>query len=139
MGFRLTSPGACKTAITCRFTRRSYTFDITPLLRLRPQPLRRTRFVADAQLGGLARLLRMAGFDTVHDALDDARIERLASDDQRIVLTRDCDLLKRRRISHGCYLHTESSMRSSPRSSLGSTSQAACGRSRVASNATCLC
>ncbi len=84
------------------------TFDITPLLRLRPRPLRRTRFVADAQLGGLARLLRMAGFDTVYDnALDDARIERLASDDQRIVLTRDRDLLKRRRISHGCYIHAQ--------------------------------
>ena len=32
-------------------------FDITPLLRVRPQPLREPRFIADAQLGGLARLL----------------------------------------------------------------------------------
>lgn len=36
--------------------------DVTPLLRLRQRPLRLTRFVADAHLGGLARLLRMAGF-----------------------------------------------------------------------------
>lgn len=80
--------------------------DIGPLLRLRPQPLRVTRFVADAHLGGLARLLRMAGFDTLYDNhFDDAGIERLASRDGRIVLTRDRDLLKRRSISHGCYVH----------------------------------
>ena len=80
--------------------------DIGPLLRLRPQPLRVTRFVADAHLGGLARLLRMAGFDTVYDNhFADAEIERLASSDSRIVLTRDRALLKRRSISHGCYVH----------------------------------
>src|SRR6266496_3128709 len=33
-------------------------FDIEPLLRVRPQPLRATRFIADSHLGGLARLLR---------------------------------------------------------------------------------
>jgi hypothetical protein len=81
--------------------------DISPLLRLRP-PLRSTRFVADAHLGGLARLLRMAGFDTVYDnALNDAEIERVAGCDGRIVLTRDRDLLKRRAISHGCYVYAQ--------------------------------
>ena len=39
--------------------------DITPLLRVRERPLRVTRFVADAHLGGLAHMLRMAGFDTL--------------------------------------------------------------------------
>jgi len=43
--------------------------DITPLLRVREWPLRATRFVADAPLGGLARLLRMAGFDTLSQRL----------------------------------------------------------------------
>jgi len=80
--------------------------DIAPLLRLRAQPLRQTRFVADAHLGGLARQLRMAGFDTLYDNhYDDAEIERIASSDGRIVLTRDRALLKRRSISHGCYVH----------------------------------
>ena len=41
--------------------------DIVPLLRVRERPLRVTRFIADAHLGGLARLLRMSGFDTLHD------------------------------------------------------------------------
>jgi hypothetical protein len=81
-------------------------FDISPLLRLRAHPLRVTRFVADAHLGGLARLLRMAGFDTVYDNhFDDAEIERIAGRDGRIVLSRDRDLLKRRTITHGCYVH----------------------------------
>lgn len=80
--------------------------DIGPLLRLRQRPLRVTRFVADAHLGGLARLLRMAGFDTVYDNhFSDDEIERLAGSDSRIVLTRDRALLKRRSITHGCYVH----------------------------------
>ena len=47
----------------------------------------------------------MTGFDTLYDNhYDDAEIERLALAEQRIVLTRDRELLKRRTISHGCYV-----------------------------------
>ena len=35
--------------------------DVTPVLRVREHPLRVTHFLADAHLGGLAHLLRMAG------------------------------------------------------------------------------
>jgi uncharacterized protein with PIN domain len=64
------------------------------------------RFVADAHLGGLARLLRTAGFDTLYDnRFADDRIESLAIDEARLVLTRDRELLKRRAIEHGCYVH----------------------------------
>ncbi|MGZ5200375.1 MAG: Mut7-C RNAse domain-containing protein [Telluria sp.] len=81
-------------------------FDITPLLRVRERPLRRLRFVADAHLGGLARFLRMAGFDTVYDNnIHDDEIEALAASEDRVVLTRDRELLKRRTITHGCYVH----------------------------------
>ena len=80
--------------------------DIAPVLRVRAQPLRVTRFVADAHLGGLARLLRMSGFDTLHNShFRDDEIERIVSAAGRIVLTRDRDLLKRRAITHGCYVH----------------------------------
>jgi uncharacterized protein with PIN domain len=80
--------------------------DVTPLLRVRTDPLRVTRFVADAHLGGLARLLRMTGFDTLYDnRFGDDEIERLALAQERIVLTRDRELLKRRAIRHGCYVH----------------------------------
>lgn len=81
------------------------TFDISSLLRVRERPLRDTRFIADAHLGGLARLLRMAGFDTLYDnAIDDREIEVISAEQQRIVLTRDRDLLKRRGVTHGCYV-----------------------------------
>lgn len=81
-------------------------FDVTPLLRVREHPLRVTRFVADVHLGGLAYLLRMAGFDTFYDNhLDDETIVAIAVRDGRIVLTRDRELLKRRAVTHGCYVH----------------------------------
>jgi uncharacterized protein with PIN domain len=80
-------------------------FDVSALLRVRASPLRVTRFVADAHLGGLAHLLRMAGFDTLYDnAFDDAEIEAISTSQGRIVLTRDRELLKRRSITHGCYV-----------------------------------
>jgi hypothetical protein len=80
--------------------------DVTPLLRVREHPLRETRFVADAHLGGLAHMLRMLGFDTLYDNhFHDDDIVALCASDGRIVLTRDRELLKRRAVSHGCYVH----------------------------------
>jgi hypothetical protein len=70
-----------------------------------PPPHAPPRFVADAHLGGLARFLRMAGFDTLYqnDFADEA-IETIASLEHRIVLTRDRELLKRRGVLRGCYV-----------------------------------
>lgn len=80
--------------------------DVTPLLRVRDTPLRNPRFVADAHLGGLAHLLRMLGFDTLYDNhFEDDAIVAIAARDGRIVLTRDRELLKRRAVTHGCYVH----------------------------------
>jgi uncharacterized protein len=80
--------------------------DITPLLRVRERPLRDSRFVADAHLGGLARLLRMAGFDTLYrNDYDDREIAAQSIEAGRILLTRDRELLKLRGITHGCYVH----------------------------------
>ncbi|SPJ17492.1 conserved hypothetical protein [Burkholderiales bacterium] len=80
--------------------------DITPLLRVRERPLRAIRFVADSHLGRLAHLLRMTGFDTLYDNhYSDDEVESLAREQGRIVLTRDRELLKRRGIDHGCYVH----------------------------------
>ena len=90
-------------------------FDVTRLLRLRGEPLRTIRFVADAHLGGLAHLLRMMGFDTLYDnGLADHEIERRAVAEHRIVLSRDRELLKRRSITHGMYvraLHSPAQLR----------------------------
>jgi uncharacterized protein with PIN domain len=63
------------------------------------------RFIADAHLGGLARLLRMAGFDTLYENdFQDADIELIAARERRIVLSRDLELLKRSTIAHGGYV-----------------------------------
>ncbi|WP_044042182.1 Mut7-C RNAse domain-containing protein [Caballeronia insecticola] len=63
------------------------------------------RFIADAHLGGLAQLLRLAGFDTRYDNnFPDDEIEQLAHDETRVVLTRDRELLKRRTVLHGAYV-----------------------------------
>jgi uncharacterized protein with PIN domain/sulfur carrier protein ThiS len=63
------------------------------------------RFVADAHLGGLARFLRMLGFDTLYDnAFADEAIRQLAYEEKRVVLTRDRELLKCREIVHGAYV-----------------------------------
>ncbi|MCS0632055.1 Mut7-C ubiquitin/RNAse domain-containing protein [Telluria mixta] len=88
-------------AVYPRFT----SFDVADVARLDQRPPGRARFVADAHLGGLARLLRMAGFDTIYrNTLNDAEVEAIALDDGRAVLTRDRELLKRRGIAHGCYV-----------------------------------
>jgi len=83
-------------------------FDVSPLLRVRPAPLRDPRFIADAQLGGLARLLRMLGFDTLFDNhAADADIRRRANAEHRTILTRDRQLLICRDVTHGAYVHTQ--------------------------------
>ncbi|MGH9228719.1 MAG: Mut7-C RNAse domain-containing protein [Acidimicrobiales bacterium] len=84
------------------------TLDIGPVNRLRPQPLRDVRFVVDVHLGRLARLLRLLGFDTRwSNDLDDATLAAIGESEHRIVLTRDRGLLKRRRVTHGLFVHSE--------------------------------
>lgn len=79
--------------------------DIGPVVRLRPRPLRRPRFVADVHLGQLARYLRLLGFDTIwRNDLDDAAIVALAAEEPRIVLTRDRGILKHGRVTRGYWL-----------------------------------
>ena len=55
------------------------------------------RFVVDAMLGRLARWLRVLGYDALYsaDAEDSALVRRAMADD-RILLTRDVELARRR-------------------------------------------
>ncbi|MGH8671468.1 MAG: Mut7-C RNAse domain-containing protein [Burkholderiales bacterium] len=83
--------------------------DVTPLLKVRDQPLRHTRFIVDAHLGRLAKYLRMLGFDTLYCGVHtDDQIARIAAEERRIVLTRDRELLKHRVITHGCFVRATS-------------------------------
>jgi uncharacterized protein with PIN domain len=77
-------------------------WDLTGLSRVRPTPLRESRFVLDVHLGKLARLLRRFGFDASYaNAATDEQIVLSARRERRIILTRDRGLLKRRAVTHG--------------------------------------
>ena len=83
--------------------------DVTPLVRVRPEPLREPRFVLDTHLGRLAAYLRMLGFDTLYqNDYPDEELARISSQEGRILLTRDRGLLKRSAVTHGyCVRETD--------------------------------
>jgi uncharacterized protein with PIN domain len=82
-------------------------FDVSPLVRLRPAPLRVTRFVLDVHLGTLARYLRLVGFDAAwRNDYDDTAIVELAAAESRIILTRDRGILRQARVTHGYWLRS---------------------------------
>ena len=79
--------------------------DVSPLLRLRPAPLRSPAFVLDTNLGRLARYLRLLGFDCLYqNDYDDDTVATIADREQRTVLTRDRALLQRRIITRGYFV-----------------------------------
>ena len=82
--------------------------DVTPLVRLRPAPLRQTRFVLDVHLGRLARHLRLLGFDSrwCHDA-QDVTLVRVSLRENRILLTRDRGILKRAELTRAYYVRDQ--------------------------------
>jgi hypothetical protein len=79
--------------------------DVSPVVRLRPEPLRATRFVADVHLGRLARWLRMLGFDCAYDEeCPAAEIIEIAVAERRVILTRNRHLLKNAHVTHGYWV-----------------------------------
>lgn len=79
--------------------------DIFPLVRLRPDTLRESRFIADCNLGRLARYLRLLGFDTLYsNHFEDSEIAKISAQSRRIVLTRDRLLLHQKIITHGYFV-----------------------------------
>jgi uncharacterized protein with PIN domain len=77
-------------------------FDLSPVLRVRPRPLRQVRFVLDVHLGKLARYLRLMGFDSLYrNDFSDEELASVSSAESRILLTRDRGLLKRNAVTHG--------------------------------------
>jgi uncharacterized protein len=80
-------------------------FDISPVLRLRPEPLRIIKFVLDAHLGKLTRKLRLLGFDSLYqNNFADLKIIELAISEKRIILTRDRRMLMHKNVTHGYFL-----------------------------------
>jgi len=82
-------------------------WDVLSASLLRPFPLTEITFVVDVNVGKLARLLRMAGFDTLCDRQwNDIKLADISSREKRILLTRDLDLLKRRQVEFGRYVRS---------------------------------
>ena len=82
--------------------------DASPLIRLRDKPLRNSRFVIDANLGQLARYLRLLGFDVIyHNDFTDREVAHIASQERCIVLTRDRALLQHKIITHGYFVRAD--------------------------------
>ena len=75
-------------------------FDVAPLVRLRPGPLRRIRFAVDAELEKLGEHLRSHGFDVVSMAEGREKIR-----EGRIVLTRNVSRLEQHGVTHGLLIH----------------------------------
>lgn len=69
---------------------------------LRPEPFDDIRFIVDVNVAKLCSLLRMAGLDSFYiPEINDKTLAEIAAREQRIVLSRDRGLLKRKIITHG--------------------------------------
>lgn len=89
-------------------------FDISSVTLLRPQALGKTtkqplKFVVDVNLGKLAHFLRMLGFDVLFDRRleSDAELAFISAQENRILLTRDVGLLKRKNVVFGYYVRSQ--------------------------------
>jgi uncharacterized protein with PIN domain len=78
------------------------TLSLEGVTRLRPSPLRETKFIADVHLAALARKLRFLGFDVDFSPdRDDPQLAEISEREKRVLLTRDRRLLMRRNVSRG--------------------------------------
>lgn len=81
--------------------------DISGIAGLRHKPLRTPRFLADVHLGTLARRLRFLGFYTEYSRkAGDEYLARRCSEEGLILLSRDRQLLMRRIVDRGLYIHS---------------------------------
>ncbi len=80
-------------------------FDISNAQHLREKPLRNPKFIADVQLGTLAKYMRMLGLDTFYrNSYWKNEIIEISLKERRVILTKDKELLKRTEITHGYWI-----------------------------------
>ena len=80
---------------------------LTPTI-LRPTPLPKISFAVDVNVAKLAPLLRMVGMDCWYENnVADRTLADIAHDQQRILLTRDTLLLKRKQVVYGHLVRTQ--------------------------------
>ncbi|GAB6162839.1 Mut7-C RNAse domain-containing protein [Desulfothermus naphthae] len=75
------------------------------------EPIKEFRFLVDANVGKLAKFLRMLGFDCFFDwKISDEEIAEIAFFEKRIVLSKDIQLLKRKKILWGKLIQANSAI-----------------------------
>jgi uncharacterized protein with PIN domain/sulfur carrier protein ThiS len=82
---------------------------VTVLAVSRPQPLPGpARFLLDVHLGKLARQLRLLGVDTAYESIDigDPALAARSAAEERVMLSRDRGLLRRRELWAGGYVYS---------------------------------
>jgi hypothetical protein len=82
--------------------------DIRGISKVRPEPLRSPRFVLDSHLGRLAGYLRLLGFDCLYrNDFQDRELAEISARQERILLTRDRGLLKRKIVTRGYLVRSD--------------------------------
>lgn len=80
-------------------------FDISVVQHLRPEPLRKPKFILDVHLGKLAKLMRMLGLDTLYENdYNDKEIIKISKKERRTILTRDIGILKQNVVTYGYFV-----------------------------------
>jgi uncharacterized protein len=75
---------------------------------VRPKPLQPIRFVLDVHLGKLATYLRLLGFDVWYrNDTADEELANLSHQQQRVLLTQDRGLLKRKIVTYGYFVRSQ--------------------------------
>jgi uncharacterized protein len=88
------------------------TLSMEGVTRLRPSPLRETKFIADVHLAALARKLRFLGFDVdFNPDRDDPELAEISKMEKRVLLTRNRRLLMRRNVSRGIIIRNTDPMK----------------------------
>ena len=79
--------------------------NITDVTMLRKIPLRRNKFIADINLGGIVKYMRILGFDLYYDSLLSTReIIEISKRGNRIILTKSRKLLQFKDVTHGIFI-----------------------------------
>ncbi|MGC0329821.1 uncharacterized protein with PIN domain [Streptomyces sp. SAI-170] len=81
---------------------------VRPVARPQPVPGAPLRFLLDVHLGTLARRLRLLGVDTAYESTDigDPALATRSAAEQRVMLSRDRGLLRRRELWAGAYIYS---------------------------------
>ena len=82
--------------------------NVENVTRLREIPLRDIKFVLDVHLRKLAKRLRLLGFDVYYKKnLDDPELAEISECEDRVLLTRDRQLLKRKNVTKGLIIRND--------------------------------